>query len=103
MLVVRVELWSAITGRRTEIARATICNTGETENPNRGDYTAATFKGRDAAALQNNMERFFRSTDGAEANKGVSHKGSVNNHARLQEHVWNLVAKSLAAMGYKTA
>lgn len=31
MIVVKVELWSAITGKRSEIARAVIHNTGGTK------------------------------------------------------------------------
>lgn len=100
MIVVKVELWSAITGNQTELARMTICNTGEVENPRRGDYTCATFKGRDGATLAQNMLRFFRSRDATEARKGVTRTGEVKNHARLQEHVWNLVAKALASMEY---
>ena len=32
-----------------------------------------------------------------------SKTAKVKGHARLQEHVWNLVGKALAAAGYKTA
>ena len=83
MIVVRVELHSAITGKITEIARAHICNIGGTRA--RGNYSVEAFRGRDKAALDK---------------RSVCHTGTVTNHARLQEHVWNLVAKALKACGY---
>lgn len=103
MILVRVELHSAITGNVTELARMSICNTGENTNSRRGDYTTAVFRGRDSVTLTQNMLRFFRSRDEAEATKAITRKGKVQNHARLQEHVWNLVAKALSGMGYGVA
>jgi hypothetical protein len=90
MIVVRVELWSAITGERTEIARAVIDNIGGTEQL--GDYRARSLRGRSRAAL-----------DAAWAGKAVVREGEVRGHPRLREHVWNLVAKALASMGYGSA
>ena len=49
MIVVRVELWSAITGKKTEIARMHISNTGAGSN-RRCDYTGESFVGRDSTA-----------------------------------------------------
>lgn len=87
MLVVRVELWSAVTGEITEIARATICNVGGTTTL--GDYEGATYRGRNAATLEAAMRR------------GTTVKtGTVTKHRRLDLHVWHLVAKTLEAMGY---
>lgn len=100
MLVIKVELWSAITGQQSEIARMAIWNSGDVENPNRGDYTTATFRGRDSFALARSMDKFFKSRDIDIAYEGVVHKGKVENHARLREHVWNLVAKCLDSMNY---
>ena len=88
MIVVKVELWSAITGQHTELARATICNLA-TGTRTRGDYEVRAHRGRDAASLEKSMQA-----------RTATHQGVVRNHARLQEHVWNLVAKSLTAMGY---
>lgn len=87
MIVVRVELWSAIDGSRTELARMHIANDGKasTVNRRRGDYVGETFVGRDAAALDRQQ---------------VSKRGSVANYPRLDLHVWNLVARMLASMGY---
>jgi hypothetical protein len=84
MIVIRVELWSAITGARTELARMHIANTGE-HGGARHDYTGQTFIGRNTAALD-------RGT--------VSKRGTVPDYPRQQLHVWNLVARMLTSMGY---
>lgn len=83
MIIVRVELHSAITGRVTEIARARICNIGGTKT--RGFYEVATFRGRDKDALDKRIER---------------RAATVENYPRLSVHVWHLVARALIAMGY---
>ena len=87
MIIVKVELWSAITGKHIELARMQIDNIGG--NRTRGDYHVATMRGRDAETLEK-----------ATWAKTYTREGEVRNHARLQEHVWNLVAKGLSAMGY---
>ena len=83
MIVVRVELHSAVTGQVTELARAHIANVGGTATS--GDYAAATLHGRSAAALDRGQ---------------VQRRGKVTGHARQALHVWHLVAKALAGMGY---
>lgn len=87
MIVVKVELWSAITGETSEIARMTIDNIGG--NQQRGDYRTRTMRGRSVEALHKAML-----TD------NVTREGKVLGHERLRLHVWNLVAKALAGMGY---
>ncbi len=94
MLVVKVELWSAITGKHTEIARAVIHNVGTNISGSRGDYEGLTLKGRDEEALHKAMVKALMEQG------PVSKRGEVKNHARRQEHVWVLVAKMLDAMGY---
>ena len=88
MIVVRVELHSARTGEVTELARATICNTGEGTRT-LGHYMAATWRGRDRAALDASV-------------RGGSHqrRAEVRDWPRQRLHVWNLVAEALSAMGY---
>ncbi|WP_337846890.1 hypothetical protein [Sphingomonas sp.] len=83
MIVVRVELHSAIDGQVTEIARMAIDNIGGTAT--RGDYRIRTLRGRSTASL---------------ARFKVQREGRVHGHARLALHVWCLVAKALAAVGY---
>ena len=84
MIIVKVELHSAITGKITELARMRITNEGGTNV--RGDYFGVTFRGRDSKALDKNAINKF---------------GSVKNYPRLQLHVWNLVGRMLSTMGYK--
>lgn len=88
MIVVRVELWSAITGSKTEIARMHIANDGiaSAANHRRGNYEGATFVGRSADALDK---------------RRVSKIGRVENFPRQDLHVWNLVSEMLKNMGYR--
>ena len=83
MLIVRVELHSAITGKRTEIARMHICNRGGTET--RGDYGCTALRGRSARDFDVFM---------------AQRRGRIENYPRLAVHVWNLVAHALKAMNY---
>ncbi len=87
MLVVRVELWSAVTSERSEIARMVIDNVGGTTRI--GDYRVRTCRGRSEADLQSAMR------------KGVfTREGRVIGHRRLALHVWHLVGKALLALDY---
>jgi hypothetical protein len=90
MIIVRVELWSAVNGEKTELARMIIDNIGGTVQ--RGDYRARTLRGRSREAL----DRALLQADDA----GATRKGYVRGHPRLREHVWNLVAKALSELGY---
>lgn len=90
MIVVRVELWSAITGERTEIARAIIDNIGGTEQL--GDYRVRTLFGRSEQQLDKSQSARPMRT---------SREGRVYSHPRLREHVWSLVTSSLIATGYR--
>lgn len=87
MIVVRVELWSAVNGEVSELARMTIDNIGGTQQL--GDYRTRTLRGRSREAL-----------DKALLATTVQREGKVLQHPRLREHVWNLVAKALSAMHY---
>lgn len=83
MIIVTVHLASAVTGETTELARAYIDNIGGTTQI--GDYRVRTLRGRSTEAF---------------ARGQVQREGRVEGHPRLREHVWNLVAKALAATGY---
>jgi len=89
MRVIKVELWSAVDGTTSELARMTIDNIGVSPNMQLGDYRTRTFRGRSAEALHKAM---LAGT--------VQREGRVLAHPRLREHVWNLVAKALTGMGY---
>ena len=86
MLVIRVELHSAVTHKVTELARAVIFNRGDVASPRRGNYTGKAFRGRSKEQLGLQV---------------VQRTGEVLNYPRLDLHVWNLVARMLTAMGYK--
>lgn len=84
MIVIRVELWSARTGEKTELARMEICNDG-TGSRARRNYVGATLRGRSTAQLNARMpQRSARLIDWP--------SDTV--------HVWNLVAAMLGRMGY---
>lgn len=93
MIVIRVELWSAVNGQKTELARMVIDNVGGTTNL--GDYRCRTLRGRSKEALDNALFAACTSPHG-----GTQREGKVTGHPRLREHVWNLVAKALTSMGY---
>lgn len=84
MIVVKVELWSAIDGSKTELARMAIANDG-TGTDRRCHYIGATFVGRDMAALDRHR---------------VSKAAAIRAWPRHDFHIWNLVARMLDAMGY---
>jgi hypothetical protein len=83
MIIVRVELLSAITGKTTELARMDLCNIGGTRNS--GDYSVQAMRGRDHATLSKRI---------------AQREGKVLGHPRLSQHVWYLVAKALKALSY---
>ncbi len=85
MILIKVELHSAVTGKMTELARMKICNDGLSSNNNFGDYIAQTFIGR--------------STDQLEKERESKHTTIVH-WPRNRLHVWNLVCKALRQMGY---
>ena len=89
MIIVKVELWSAIDGQKTELARMVIDNIGGTKNS--GNYRTRTLVGRSEEALDKALHNIPMK---------VNREGRVSGHARLKEHVWNLVAKALSGMGY---
>ena len=96
MIVVKVELHSAITGKVLEIARMVIANNGLVADPKRGDYLCYTLRGRSSKSLAQSMWR--SQLDGG----GRTREGAVRNYPRLAIHVWNLVAAALSSMNYGT-
>lgn len=90
VIVVKVELWSAVDGERHELARMVIDNTGGTVNL--GNYRCRTLRGRSTDALNKALAKI--------STTGTQREGQVVGHPRLREHVWNLVAKGLEALGY---
>lgn len=93
MLVVKVELHSAVTGEVTEIARSVIYNDGAGTRTS-GDYKALTITGRDKETFDKRMYAAVRKGE------HVTRSTEIKNYPRLRLHVWNLVAKALGKMGY---
>lgn len=85
MIVVRVELWSAVTGKKTELARMHICN-DDTGTPALRNYDGTTFRGR-------SIEQLDR--------LAVSKRGRLTDFPSERLHIWNLVARMLSTMGYQ--
>ena len=83
MIVIRVELHSAVTRKVTEIARMHISNIGGSRQI--GHYSARTYRGRSSEQLSRGA---------------VQRQGSIRNYPRLSLHVWHLVARALIAMKY---
>lgn len=87
MIVVKIELHSAITGKVTELAKAIICNVGGTRT--KGNYEARAY--RKGAPMPRTSE---------ELNSKAIRSGRVEGHQRLAKSVWVLVRKALEAMDY---
>ena len=79
MIVVRVELHSAITGKITEIGRMDIYNDGTSHSAAQGNY----------------VSRLYRRT---KTFSKVLRTGKILNHPRLSQSVWKLVAKALTSV-----
>lgn len=77
MILVKIELHSARTGKVTELGRMQICNTGTTtsDNPKRGDYEVSLFRKGSTTKVQR--------------------KGLVRDYPRLSYTVWELVRRAL--------
>lgn len=85
MIIVKVELHSAITHKITELARMKICNDG-TSAGSRRSYIGTVFRGRSKEQLD----------------KETIHKERLlGNWPAEQLHVWNLVARFLNGFGYQ--
>lgn len=80
MIVIKVELHSAITKKVTELARMYIANDGT------GSSTFGNYKG------QTLRKPLFTSA--------LKH-GKVEHYHRQKESVWQLIARMLSDMGYK--
>lgn len=80
MILIKVELHSAITGKVTEIGRMTIANIGLSPDKTEGDYDVRLMR---------------RGTTNI-----VNRTGKVFKHKRLSQSIWKLVSKALNSCGY---
>lgn len=81
MIVVKIELWSARTGKVSELGRMLIANDGTSKNPKRGNY--------DAKILRKGS--FTKSWDSAVTTR----ESRVEDYPRLSYSVWRLVLRCL--------
>lgn len=79
MIVITIELWSAVTGKKTKLGEMHIANDG-TGTDSKCDYDG----------------RVMRKPDF----KGVTRTGRVEGHRRHAQTVWHLLGKMLKSMGY---
>jgi len=88
MLVVKIELWSAITGKVTEVGRMYLGNDGSSLDPSRGNY--------DVKVARKGTSRWAGLKDfpGWHAVKTVR-EGRVENYPRKSYNVWRLVLRAL--------
>lgn len=84
MIIVRVELHSAITGKITELARMRIVN-DESGTLTKRNYSGTSFRGRSKDDLDK---------------KTIMKQGQLHNWPSAQFHVWNLVRAMLTQLGY---
>jgi len=97
MLVIKVELHSAIDGRTEELGRLTIANVGGTRT--QGNYDAVAMRKRPRGKEPYTREECAMAVTGRLPSV-VSRDTHVAGYARIAEPVWNLVAKALKGMGY---
>lgn len=96
MIVVKLELHSAVTKEVTQLGQIVIANTGKGSRT-RGNYTVR----------QARKDRLIALTlpDGSlaydeKAYLNPQRQGEVLDHARLAKPVWNLIFKALKALGH---
>ncbi len=79
MIVVKVELHSAVTGKVTELGVMHISNDGSLGNTSKGNYDVTVFR---------------KNSD------TINCKGRVENHARHSLSIWSLLRKALQSVSY---
>ena len=86
MIVVSVDLYSAVTGKKTNLGTAIIYNDGTGTNT-RGNYEALTLR------KGTKLKSWSKSTP--------VRRARVLNYARLKEPIWSLITEALCNMSYK--
>lgn len=84
MIIITIELASAITGRRTKLAEAHISNDGTSTSDKIGHYDGKILR----------APNFHPEIS-------VTRRGRVEDYPRNNITVWHLVARMLNKMGYK--
>ncbi len=81
MIVIKMSLLSAVTGKHSDLGSMIIVNQGTGTNA-RGNYRGKTIR------------------KNAKLDSAAVRQGEVNGHARNAEPVWTLLRKMLEDMGY---
>jgi len=89
MIVVKIELHSAITGRVSEIGRMLICNDGA-GSADRGDYSVQVLRRKDRPG---GISEYV--TGIAAGSEPVTRTAEVKNYPRQSYNVWRLVLRAL--------
>lgn len=88
MIVVKIELHSAITHKITEIGRMYICNDGTCIDPSKGNYDVYVNR-KGSKKIPNPLIK---------ENPKYLRKGKVLNYPRLSYNVWKLIARALKSV-----
>jgi hypothetical protein len=88
MIVVKVELHSAVTGVVTELAKMVIANDGTSDSPSLGNYAVRI--GRKRQTLRQLWLSPIR-------------RGRIKSWPRRSKHVWYLVVRALEEAGYRVS
>lgn len=100
MLVVKVELHSAIDGSTQELGRMVIANDG-TGTRTIGNYDVVAFKKGCSGHSRSQMVSGLLSwINRGKRTEGVIRGGRADGYQRVSKPVWCLVAKALEGMGY---
>ena len=95
MIVVKIELHSAVTRRITEIGRMVIWNTGA-GSPSKGDYKAVVLRKPTGKGLDWDDQMY----DTMRGMSKATRESEVKNYSRLSRPVWDLVTLAVKNMGY---
>jgi hypothetical protein len=95
VLVVKIELHSAITGQVKTIGEMVIANDGGGSRT-KGDYDGWVM--RQTRSMSSLYDRF---RDVMQGKKKATRTGRVEDYPRLSITVWHLVARMLKDMGYE--
>lgn len=87
MIIVTIELKSAVDGRTEKLGEMVICNDGTSTQRTRGNYDAFVYR----------KHKFF---DWKKLTNNLTRRGRVENYSRLQRPIWDLVGLALKDMGY---
>jgi len=87
MIIVTVELKSAIDGRTTKLGEMIIANDGTATSMTKGNYDAFVYR----------KPKFFNRK---KLTDNVTRRGRVENYSRQSRVIWDLVGLALKNMGY---